>query len=84
MAKLPTSDYMVLEPIFQKVVRTINSSKTKDQYRSAKRYASNYLNYIEHQIFTDKQTQRLISQVLVKYYGQEISRLIKLHPQFKV
>ena len=84
MANLPTSDYMVLEPIFQKVVRTINSSKTKEQYRAAKRYACNYLNYLEYQVFEGKRERSLIKEILIKYYGQEINRLIKLHPLFKL
>jgi len=84
MAKLPTSDYMVLEPIFRKVARTINSSKTKEQYKAAKRYACYYLNYIEHQIFEGKRERSLIKETLVKYYSQEINRLIKLHPLFKL
>ena len=84
MANLPTSDYMVLEPIFQKVARTINSSKSKEQYKAAKRYACYYLNYLEHQVFEGKRERRLIKEILIKYYVQEINRLIKLHPLFNL
>ena len=67
--------YSVLQPMFEKVVRTIQSCKTAEQYYASERYIDNFLNYIETETHIGIYPLGYSRVVLVSYYGAELRNI---------
>ncbi len=83
MAKHPASTYSIIQPIFEKAVRCINSSQTLDQLEVGKRYACNFLSFIEDQARLGEVPVGHSRAVLSSFYGQAIRESLFKHPLFK-
>ena len=67
--------YSVLQPMFEKVVRTIQSCKTADQYYASERYIGNFLSYIETEIHLGIYPLGYSRMILASYYGAELRNI---------
>ena len=83
MVKYPASSYSIIQPIFEKTVRCINSSQTLDQLEVSKRYACNFLCFIEDQARLGEVPVGHSRIILSTYYGQAIWEALFKHPLFK-
>ena len=64
--------YSVLQPMFDKVVRTIQSTCTADQYYASERYMGNFLKYIETETHLGIYPLGYSRMILASYYGAEL------------
>ena len=67
--------YSVLQPMFDKVVRTIQSCRTADQYYACERYIGNFLNYIEMELHLGIYPTGYSRTILASYYGAELRNI---------
>jgi len=67
--------YSVLQPMFEKVVKTIQSCKTADQYYASERYIDNFLNYIETETHLGIYPLGHSRMILASYYGAELRNI---------
>ncbi len=67
--------YSVLQPMFEKVVRTIQSCQTADQYYASERYIDNFLSYIETEPHLGIYPLGHSRMILASYYGAELRNI---------
>jgi polygalacturonase len=67
--------YSVLQPMFEKVVRTIQSCKTADQYYASERYMVNFLNYTNDTVSAEILPGGYTRMILASYYGAELRNI---------
>lgn len=67
--------YSVIHPMYEKVVRTIQSCKTADQYYASERYIANFLNYIEMELHLGIYPLGYCRTILASYYGAELKNI---------
>ena len=67
--------YSVLQPMFEKVVRTIRSCKTADQYYASECYMGNFLSYIETETHLGIYPLGHSRTILASYYGAELRNI---------
>lgn len=67
--------YSVIHPMFEKVVRTIQSCKTADQYYASERYIANFLNYIEMELHLGIYPLGYCRMILASYYSAELRNI---------
>ena len=67
--------YSVLQPMFEKVVRTIQSCQTAEQYYASERYIDNFLSYIETEPHLGIYPLGHSRMVLASYYGAELKNI---------
>ena len=72
--------YSVLQPMFEKVVKTIRTSETAEQYYASERYIDNFLNYIESEIHLGIYPTGYCRTILSSYYGAELRKEFINHP----
>ena len=68
--------YSVLQPMFEKVVKTIRSCKTIDQYFASEHYMNNFLNYIETETHLGIYPLGYSRMILASYYGAELRNIL--------
>ena len=83
MVERQYSTYSIIQPIFEKAVRCINSSQTLEQLESSQRYACNFLNFIEDRSKLGEMPLGHSRTVLSSFYGQAIREALIKHPLFK-
>ena len=64
--------YSVLRPMFEKVIKTIRSSNTMDQYHASINYVDNFLKYIETEQHLGVYPTGYCRTILSSYYGAEL------------
>lgn len=62
--------------MFEKVVRTILSCKTIDQYLASERYIDNFLTYIETETHLGIYPLGHSRMILASYYGAELMSIL--------
>jgi hypothetical protein len=67
--------YSVLQPMFEKVVRTIQSCRTAEQYYASERYIDNFLSYIETEPHLGIYPLGHSRMILAYYYGAELRNI---------
>ena len=67
--------YSVIHPMYENVVRTIQSCKTADQYYACERYIANFLNYIEMELHLGIYSTGYSRTILASYYGAELKNI---------
>ena len=83
MAKRQTSTYSIIQPIFEKAVRCINSSQTLEQLEASQQYACNFLSLIQEQARLGEMPLGHSRFILSTFYGQAIREALIKHPLFK-
>ena len=71
--------YSVLQPMFEKVVRTIQSCQTAEQYYASERYIDNFLTYIETEPHLGIYPLGHSRMILASYYGAELRNILVNH-----
>jgi hypothetical protein len=69
----------VLQPIFDKVVKTIKSTRNPEQLEASQRYADLFLSMVKHRADIGYLPSNVSRGVLYFYYNTKISELIKRH-----
>lgn len=64
--------YSVLHPMFRKVVKTIRSCKTLDQYNASEKFVMNFLQYIELGPNLGIYPTGYCRIIISSYYGAEL------------
>jgi len=72
--------YSVLQPMFEKVVRTIRSSTTAEHYYASERYIDNFLNYIESETHLGIFPTGYSRTIIRAYYASELRSILINHP----
>ena len=76
--------YSVLQPMFEKVVKTIQSCTTADQYYASERYIDNFLSYIETESHLGIFPTGYSRTILSAYYGAELRNIFINHSLARV
>jgi hypothetical protein len=69
----------VLQPIFDKVVKTIKSTRNPEQLEASQRYAELFLKIVRDRPDIGYLPSKVNRGVLYFYYNTKISELIKRH-----
>jgi hypothetical protein len=69
----------VLQPIFDKVVKTIKSTRNPEQLEASRRYAELFLKIVRDRPDIGYLPSKVNRGVLYFYYNTKISELIKRH-----
>ena len=69
----------VLQPIFDKVVKTIKSTRNPEQLEASQRYAKLFLKIVRDRPDIGYLPSKVNRGVLYFYYNTKISELIKRH-----
>jgi len=83
MVKRQSSTYSIIQPIFEKAVRCINSSQTLEQLEASQQYACNFLSLIQDQARLGEMPLGHSRFILSTFYGQAIKEALIKHPLFK-
>ena len=82
MARSKTA-FSVLHPIYEKVIDTIESCKTPEQYSGSVIMAEGFLTYIESQEDIGEIPKGYSRTILSTYYGSALREALINHPLFK-
>lgn len=67
--------YLIIQPLFYKVVKTILSCETVEQLDNSERYIDNFLTFIEETPTLINFPVGISRAILSSYYGAEIRRI---------
>lgn len=82
MARTKTA-FSVLHPIYEKVIATIESCKTPEQYSGSVIMAEGFLTYIESKEDIGEFPKGYSRTILSTYYGSALREALINHPLFK-
>ena len=84
MARHTTNTYSVLHPIFEKVLKTIQSCKTPQQLQTSRKMVDLFYDFVGREDHLIKSPKGYARQVLKRYYRLELERALINHPLFKL